>query len=300
MSNMGEHMPNVVERAAALLERSPGAPNGEDRNNGALPAGAAPGAGDTTSPGPRPVTINQTKLAARGISLPGTVNSRTVDEFRAVKMNVLAATARARRAGSGDESRIILVTSSKAGEGKTFTAINLALGLAYEKDTSALLIDADPYTRSAIRYLGVPSDQGWVDSVAGDGPPASDLVLRTDFPGLEILPSGKERPEIPELISSRGMKQLLDELVYQNPRRYIIIDSLPCLTSTEPVMLAGLAGQTLMVVGALRTSREDVDSSLRALNMSSSISLVLNKVEPVLTERGYSYYSYAGYPRQGR
>jgi receptor protein-tyrosine kinase len=102
---------------------------------------------------------------------------------------------------------------------------------------------------------------------------------------LEILAAGKQRPEIPELMSSRHMKKLLDELVREDPDRYIIIDSLPCLTSTEPSILAALAGQTLFVVAAHQTRRDEIDSSLRVLNASPSVNLVLNRAESVLTEQ---------------
>ena len=79
--------------------------------------------------------------------------------------------------------------------------------------------------------------------------------------------------------------------VRKDPGRLIIIDALPCLTSTEPTVLSALAGQTLFVVAAHETSKEDIESSLRLLSASPSISFVLNKTEPMLTEqfKGYGY-----------
>jgi Mrp family chromosome partitioning ATPase len=91
------------------------------------------------------------------------------------------------------------------------------------------------------------------------------------------------------------MNQLLDDLIRSDPGRFIIMDALPCLTSTEPTILTALAGQTLFVVAAHKTSREDIESSLRLLNNSPNVSLVLNKAEPLLTEqfKGYGYdYAY--------
>jgi Mrp family chromosome partitioning ATPase len=92
-------------------------------------------------------------------------------------------------------------------------------------------------------------------------------------------------------MSSRRMGMLLEELTREDPGRFIIIDALPCLPSTEPSILAALAGQTLFVVAAHQTSREEVDSALRLLNSSPSVNLVLNKVEPLLSEqfKGYGY-----------
>ena len=92
------------------------------------------------------------------------------------------------------------------------------------------------------------------------------------------------------------MKHLLDELQREDTSRYIIIDSLPCMTSTEPSILASLAGQTVFVVAAYQTDRSEVNSSLRLLSSSPSVKLVLNKVlSTALTEqfKGYGYaYGY--------
>ena len=244
----------------------------------------------------RSVTLSSTGLAANGIVLPGGAYSRTVEEFRAIKRHVLANAQRARAAASPEASRVVLVTSARPGDGKTFAAINLALALAYEKDIRVLLFDADAYRQSLLQYLGITAEAGWIDVVSAASIAPGERVLQTNVPNLEVLPAGKERPEIPELMSSRHMKRLLDELVRQDPDRYIIIDSLPCLTSTEPSILTALAGQTLFVVAAHKTSRDEIDSSLRLLNMSPSVNLILNKAEPLLSEQFKGYEQ--GYGQQ--
>lgn len=240
------------------------------------------------------INLSPTTLAANGIVLPGSRFSRTTEEFRSLKRHVLSL---ALRSGNGTEQksrRIILVTSARQGEGKTFTATNLAMALSFEKDARVLLMDADAYRQSLMSYLGLSATSGWLDSMSQDANPDTHII-RTNLPGFSVLPTGKERAEIPELMSSRKMNQMLDDLVRADPGRFIVMDALPCLTSTEPAILAPLAGQTLFVVAAHQTSREDVESSLRLLNNSPNVSLVLNKAEPVLTEqfKGYGYdYAY--------
>ncbi len=187
------------------------------------------------------------------------------------------------------------MTSARPGDGKTFVATNLALSLAYEKDSRVLLLDADAYRQSLLTVLGITADEGWLDLVSNGSLRSSQVILQTNIPNLTVLPAGRKRAEIPELMSSQSMKQLLDELQREDTGRYIIIDSLPCMTSTEPSILASLAGQTVFVVAAHQTDRSEVNSSLRLLSSSPSVKLVLNKADPLLTEqfKGYGYaYGY--------
>lgn len=256
---MADGAPDLVQRAAAQLE--------------------------TSSPRPRGVTVSSAKLAAHGIFLPKAGYSRTVEEFRAVKRNVLNIVARERGGANAERSQIVLVTSANPGEGKTFTALNLALSLAYEKDTSALLVDCDAYRQSLLEYLGITASRGWIDVVAANSAVPDEVVLSTSVPNLEVLPAGRLRPDIPELMASRSTNQLFSELLFQNPNRIVVIDSLSCLTSTEPSILASLAGQTVLVVAAYKTSREDIASSLRQIEACPNVNLVLNRAEKLLTDQ---------------
>jgi Mrp family chromosome partitioning ATPase len=239
----------------------------------------------------RAVTVSPAKLAARGIVLPDTVYSRTVEEFRAVKRGVLNTAAQECGSAFAERSRIVLVTSANPGEGKTFTAINLALSLACEKDISPLLMDCDAYRQSLLEYLGISADRGWIDIISGEDVLPGDVILSTSVPNLEILPAGKVRPHIPELMSSRSASRLFSELLLQNPNRIIVLDSLSCLTSTEPSILAALAGQTVFVVASYETSSDDITSALRQVETCHSVSLVLNKAEKLLTGHGLANMS---------
>jgi protein-tyrosine kinase len=312
---MSDHAPDLVQRAAARLQQ-PGT-KADKAGGGIVPSvesmlvpdlPVAPrdfpeSAGNAARFAPREVghakqiTISPTSMAAHRIALPAGGLSRTVEEFRALKRQVLSNVTRSPAAKETPPARVVLVTSARPGEGKTFTAINLALSLAYEKDARVLLMDADAYRQSVMSSLGISAERGWLDAVGGSPVAASEIVLSTNVVGLSVLPTGKENGEIPEIMSSRPMKQLLEELVRQDPARFIIIDSLPCLTSTEPSILAAMAGQTLFVVAAHQTSRDDIESSLRQLSASPSVSLVLNKADALLSEQ-FKGYGYAyGYPR---
>lgn len=303
---MTEHSPDLIQRAAARLKTKRADPVEQAipvilPENARRPVPQTPRTIDADARLPHPINgehvqinLSPTILAANGIVLPTTGVSRTREEFRALKRHVIS---QALRSGNGAEQmsrRVILVTSSRPGEGKTFTATNLALALSFEKDARVLLMDADAYRQSLMTYLGLSANTGWLDSISCDTSAAAQII-KTNLTGFSVLPAGKERAQIPELMSSRKMNQMLDDLVRADPGRFIVIDALPCLTSTEPTILSCLAGQTLFVVAAHKTSREDVESSLRQLNNSPNVSLVLNKAEPMLTEqfKGYGYdYAY--------
>jgi receptor protein-tyrosine kinase len=304
---MAEHRPDLIQRAAARLAKETaaptfGAPVTERFSESPArvdippqPAFDAPRPNNQTVTSGRTVTISPTNLVAQGITLPGTAYSKTVEEFRAIKRQILAATQRARQNGAGN-ANVLLVTSARPGDGKTFTSINIALAMAFERDARVLLMDCDAYRQSSSLYLGITSEQGWVDVLKDPSMRIQSQILQTNIPGLSVLPAGKKSEEIPELMSSQRMKSVLDALVRDDPGRYIVIDALPCLASSEASILAGITGQVVFVVAAHQTSREEIEASLRTLSASPSVSLVLNKVEPILTEQfdGYGYsYGYA-------
>jgi Mrp family chromosome partitioning ATPase len=311
---MADNAPDLVQRAAARLQQATSKP---DKAVGFVPSGETTRPPDllaarfdppdparsadrfvaAAAPQPEQVTVSPTSMAAHGIASPANGQSRTVEEFRALKRHLLSNVGRSGNGTDSSSARVILMTSARPGEGKTFTAVNLALALAYEKDTRVLLMDADAYRQSAMSYLGISAEKGWLDALGGSRAAVNEIVLKTNVPGLSVLPTGKESGEIPEIMSSRPMKDLLGELVREDPARFIIMDALPCLTSTEPSILAALAGQTLFVVAAHQTSREDIESSLRLLNASPGVNLVLNKADALLSEQ-FKGYGYAyGYPR---
>jgi len=245
------------------------------------------------TPQTRTVNVSPTSLAAQGISLPSAGFVRTVEEFRVIKRQVLTTASRSATVGTSDLNRVIMVTSAKPGEGKTYTAINLALAIAYERDLKVLLVDADVYRQSMLGYLGITADIGWIDLLADRKLTFPDILLHTNIPNLSVLPAGHSHPEVPELMSSRRMGAMVAEMARRYPDRFIIFDTLPCLASSEPGILAGLVGQTIFVVAAHETSRDQVESSLRLINGCPNVNLILNKAEPMLTDQfgayGYGY-----------
>ena len=304
--------PDLVLRAASRLARQDGAPVPGADERGLFRAKAANGAAHvpvqpipqaaTPSPLPTPparsVVLSQATLAANGIVLPSSGFSRQIEEFRSIKRQVLSTILRNAPSTEHGLNRLMMVTSAAPAEGKTYVSINLALAIAVERDFNVLLVDADAHRQSLVTRLGISCDKGWLDLLTEESLKPSDVIVGTNIANLSILPAGDARSEIPELMSSRKMAELVSALVSENTNRLVIFDSLPCLVSTEPTILASLVGQALFVVAAGETSREEIESSLRLLEGCPSINLILNKGDPVLIDQ-FSKYGY-GYAYQAR
>src|SRR6201981_3873102 len=148
----------LIERAAALLRQLDA--NGSDLSTPpAEEAGAGPG-------GPE-LILDRGRLASYGITITSSARSRTVEEFRLVKRNLMAQFSQGDSSTDQRSSRLIMVTSARPGEGKTFISLNLALAFASERDVKALLVDVDTQHSSIQAILGIPGDQGIVDVLAG-------------------------------------------------------------------------------------------------------------------------------------
>jgi len=186
----------------------------------------------------------------------------------------------------------ILVTSAVPGEGKTFTAFNLALSLAREPDFEVLLVDADIPKSDVTRTLGLNECPGLMDILVDEWRRPADAILRTDVPNFMVLPAGKRHPLAAELFGGRRMGQVLDELGASSRQRLLVFDSSPLLATSESQVLVPQMGQVVVVVAAGYTGRHEVKSALDGLGDSQYVGLILNKSRLPATEN--PYYGYYG------
>lgn len=239
------------------------------------------------------------RLGRAGFITPDAQQSHTAEEFRTIKRPLLL-----NAFGGGktkvERGNVILVTSCKPGEGKTFVTINLALSIASERDLHVLIIDSDVYRRQLEIELGVDDDKGLVDLLLEDDLHLPDLLVRTDIPNLTVLPAGSRNPQAPELLSSQKMASLMSDIAQRYPDRVIIIDSPPVLASSEASVLAMLVGQTVMVVEANKTDASDVDKALKLINTCENINFVINKTGADSGSSPYGTYSYYDEYRQSK
>jgi protein-tyrosine kinase len=221
--------------------------------------------------------------------------SRTSEEFRLAQRQILR-TAFARTAyAPGAEhaiTNLVLLTSARAGEGKSFTALNLAGSVALQGDHQVLLIDGDSKRASMCEALGVADALGVLDLAANPSLDPSDMILRTEIENLWVLPIGRERRRSSELFASRDMTGLIQRLARRYSERLLVLDSSPCLSTSDPAALAPIVGQIVFVVEAERTQREEVEAALDLIQACPHIMLLLNKVQ--VTNR-YTFGAYSDY-----
>jgi protein-tyrosine kinase len=293
---MDERSMGLIQRAAARIreQKSSGspvppleAPSSPDPVIAGVVAKTQPSEEQGSTRRSREITIDRGRLARAGIGIPSNERSRLVEEFRIIKRGVLS-----NAADDLERGRLILVTSARPKEGKTFTALNLALSIASERDKRVLLIDCDVHRQSLVEYLGIDAQKGLIDILGAPEIDIADVLLRTNISNLSVMPSGKSGPHVPELLSSNRMNDLVGEMVRRYPDRFIIFDAPPCLATSDPSILASLVGQTIFVVEASQTQEHEITSALRLISACPTIGLVLNKTLGAASDQfgAYSYY----------
>ncbi len=240
------------------------------------------------------VDLDFAALAAMGLLAPGAPRSRVADQYRVIKRPLIK-NAVGKGAATLNHANLIMVTSALAGEGKSFTSLNLAMSIASELDHTVMLVDADVARPSLLRMLGLPPGPGLLDVLEGQLDLA-DVLLRTNIDKLTLLPSGTPQPRATELLASDSMRQLLDDMARRYPDRIIIFDSPPLLLTTESRVLATQMGQILMVVHAEHTPQGAVQQALATIESCPLKMLLLNQSRGDETGAyGYNYGYGEGY-----
>lgn len=211
-----------------------------------------------------------------------TDNSGVAEAFRKLRTNLhfLAV---------DNPPRTIVVTSSSPSEGKSTTAINLALALAEANHTVAL-VDADLRRPRLAKYLGLVGSVGFSTVLSG-GAPLKDVLQQTKFPRLTVLAAGPIPPNPSELLGSNAAKKLVDEL--RTRFDYVIIDSPPLLAVTDSAVVSANADGALVVVRAGKTRRDQLGHAMGMLNGVNA--KILGSVLTMLPHRGSGAYSYSYY-----
>ena len=235
------------------------------------------------------VELDLATLAAASIVTPNAPRSHLADQYRVLKRPLIG-NAMGKGAAQLKHSNLIMVTSALPGEGKSFTAINLAMSMAAEMDHTVMLVDADVARPSVLRMLGLPPAQGLLDLLERKAEVA-DVLLRTNVDKLTLLPSGTPHPKATEMLASEAMVKLLDDMATRYPDRIILFDSPPLLLTTESRVLATHMGQIVMVVHAGQTQQATVQEALSTIESCPVKLMVLNKARG----DGVGGYGYGGY-----
>jgi protein-tyrosine kinase len=170
----------------------------------------------------------------------------------------------------------IMITSVQAGEGKTLTAINLAVTFAKEYDRTVLLVDCDLRRQKVHQYLNFSSEKGIVDYLM-NGHPLNDLIVWPNIEKLTMISGGKTMTNSAELLGSPKMKDLVREIKHRYDDRYILFDTAPILGWADAIAFAPLVDCILMVVEEGRTSIKDINKALDMIPKEKFLGFVLNR-----------------------
>jgi len=181
----------------------------------------------------------------------------------------------------------IMITSSSPSEGKSTTAVNLAVTIA-QGNSRVLLIDCDLRKPYIHKVFGIPSDRGVSNLLVDSSIDIRGLIHETNTENLDIMASGPIPPNPSELLGSRRMDELLKELEPMYDK--VIFDSPPVLSVTDSTVLGRLVDGVVIVVNSKKTTRDAAVNAKRALSEvgTNIIGVALNKVD----HKGRGYYPY--------
>ena len=185
--------------------------------------------------------------------------------------------------------RVIVVTSSVPNEGKSTTAVNIALALA-EAEHSVVLVDGDLRRPRLDTYLRLIGSVGFSTVLAGNAS-VSEVLQQTKYPGLMVMTSGTLPPNPSELLGSMAAKKVLAELRGQFD--YVIIDSSPLLAVTDAAVLSASADGVLILTRYGQTKREQVAHAVE--NLANVGAPLLGAVLAMKHARGNTPYTYTYY-----
>jgi capsular exopolysaccharide synthesis family protein len=183
------------------------------------------------------------------------------------------------------------VTGVTAGEGKTLTAINLAVALSQDPSTWVALVDLDLQRPRIAEYLGMRSthgEKGLSDYLAGNAG-YENIVYAPDIERLVVIPNFQPVTNSSELLASQRMLELMQALDAETPRRVLIFDMPPVLAADDVLAFAPQIDGLLLVVAEGTTDRTSLRRAKEVLAEMNLLGVVLNRS----AERNdAAYYSY--------
>jgi protein-tyrosine kinase len=226
-----------------------------------------------------------------GLVVARAARTRISEEYRIVIGRVLRAM-RDEPDGPGLYN-VVMVTSARPNEGKSFTALNLAGSIVQHSTEKVLLVDLDAKLHPMSSMLGASGRPGFHDLVVNPALRLEDVILDTAVGNLTFLPVGSRLHGSTEIASVRPITPIITRLSRRFPKHLIILDAPPCLSTSDPHTIAPLVGQVVMVVEAERTQRSEVEAAIELVRTCPTITMLLNKVK-LTTSHTFGAYDYYG------
>jgi len=239
--------------------------------------------------GPAPPAVPRLEIAAlerAGLIGSGDPWDRVSEEFRLVQGQLLQ---NMPAVGSMRSGSLVMLTSSRPGEGKSFVSLNLAASIARYCKRAVLLVDCDSAQNATTDLVGLNDASGLLDLAADSARTPRDMVVATAIPNLSFLPIGG-REWRREISASIPVVEVVELLAQHFANCIIVLDTAPCLSSSTPAALAQIVGQTVMVVEAEQTQLSEIESAVGLLQACPIITVMLNKARLTGGDTFGAYY----------
>jgi non-specific protein-tyrosine kinase len=216
----------------------------------------------------RTVTVN-TRLAVENRCVCLSSHTEEIEYYKILRTQILQ---RTRDRGWNT----VMVTSPLPGEGKTVTAINLAVTFAKEFNHTVLLVDGDLKQQKVHTLLGFKSSRGLINYLL-ENRPLAELIVWPGIEKLTLMSGGRTIKDTSELLGSPRMKALVTEMKDRYKDRYIFFDVPPILSGADAIAFAPFVDSILLVVEVDRTSMEDIHKALDLMPKDKFLGFVLNR-----------------------
>ena len=228
------------------------------------------------------IAVHPRVLAENKVMVSQDGRLRAVEEYRLLKAHVL-------KKAHDQGWSTLMVTSVGKGEGKTLTAINLALAIAQEVNETCLLVEADLREPDMQRFFGFRGEPGLTDYLF-QGVPLPQLLINPEIDRFIFLPAGHSVPNSGEILGSPKMQDLIVELKDCYPDRYVVFDLPPLFECADPLIFSDYVDGVLLVVEAHKTTTDHLKKAMGLLEGKNIIGTVLNKARR--DEKQYYRYYY--------
>jgi len=246
---------------------------------------------EAPEPGRMP-PLDMAALEKSGLVVGHKVRTRISEEFRITVGHLLRSMQANYSPGRGAPN-VIMITSARPGEGKSFSTLNLAGSIAQHTQREVLLIDVDAKQRSISSQLGLADRPGLLDLSNNPSLRIEDVIIRTSIPHLSLMTVGNGQSSGLDITQTRPITTLVERIARRFPNSVVLLDAPPCLSTSDPSTLAPFVGQIVMVVEAERTQRNEVVAALDLIKACPSVTLMLNKIR-LTTSYTFGAYHYFG------
>lgn len=174
--------------------------------------------------------------------------------------------------------RTIAVVSPTPESGKTLVSINLAISIAHQPQKTAILVDFDLRRPKVAAYLGIHTESSMNDYLSGKSP-IQDVMFNPGIPRLVVMPTMRSVSKSAEILSSKKVEHLIQDLRDRYDSRIVIFDSPPVLNSDDAMVLLPQVDCILLVVANGMSTQSEIEETLHHIPKEKLLGVVLNKAE---------------------